>query len=206
MLRAPPAAGADRRARSLEPGHSDVQVLDAVNPRPPSVPRRPDGQPAGVPAPPPSGAAVPLSLRLVFAQDAKGEHIAKGFDKSLVPRLHKLHGIGQDAGVQGGTGAAAGAAASGGVDVSQLTGLSEVRKLTHLMRGRASWPKGTTVEFERRRDWSVAVSVDGEPVLVLEAPDVAWALFDAYVGPAGHFGQGGRAAVVEALRALGRPA
>lgn len=104
-----------------------------------------------------------MALRLVMLRDVEGQHMAHGFDRTLLQRIR---------GAQG--------------NAKCGTGKTALRQLNSFIVKQGKWTKGTTLEFVRLRDGIVDVRVDGRPHLALRSEALSWALFDAYMGPKGH--------------------
>lgn len=102
-----------------------------------------------------------IALRLVMLRDQNGDHIAHGFDRTLLGRIRTAQenkkGPGKDA----------------------------LRKLTQLV-GRQDWHKGDTLEFVRLPHGFVDVLINGDKRITLKSESFSWAVFDAYLGPKGH--------------------
>ena len=119
-------------------------------------------------------------LRIVLARDAGGDHLAKGFDKTLMRRVRLVVG-------------GEGEGGDAGVDVA------ETQRFIRMLRDQATWTSGTTIDFLRRRDGALVVTADGAERGVYPAPIMAWALFDAFVGPKGHFPASCKEAIADKL-------
>lgn len=183
---------------SPEAPADDEEVLARLNPMPDCSSGAPPQK------------ATPMTLRLVFARNVEGGHIAKGFDRSLLHRIRQAQG-----GKVGG-------------------GKDDLRALVHELKRTAKWDavrgwgcaaaaytvehlrsptaprrrrrapaaQGTVMDFERDENWHVVVRVDGAERLRLASPALGWALFDAYVGETGHFAGESRTEVASSLRAM----
>lgn len=78
---------------------------------------------------------------------------------------------------------------------------AELRLLIQELSRASDYAAGTVLEFERSPDWRVRFTIDGRHVATFQTPELAWALFDAYVGDRGHCGAADKARVVAQLRA-----
>lgn len=104
----------------------------------------------------------PLARRLVLVmdKDVAGHHIAKGFDRSLLPRVRKSQG-GQKSG----------------------PGKDALRDFTRCFNQEKILRKGTEVSLVWRPDDSLIVSINSSARAVIHSPILCHALFDMYLGP-----------------------
>lgn len=104
----------------------------------------------------------PLARRLVLVmdKDVAGHHIAKGFDRSLLPRVRKSQG-GQKSG----------------------PGKDALRDFTRCFNQEKILRKGTEVSLVWRPDDSLIVSINSRARAVIHSPILCHALFDMYLGP-----------------------
>lgn len=104
----------------------------------------------------------PLARRLVLVmdKDVAGHHIAKGFDRSLLPRVRKSQG-GQKSG----------------------PGKDALRDFTRCFNQEKIIRKGTEVSLVWRPDDSLIVSINSRARAVIHSPILCHALFDMYLGP-----------------------
>lgn len=122
-------------------------------------------------------------LRLVMLKDVKTDHVAHGFDRTLLHRIRKAQG-----------------------DQKKGLGKDTLRTFTNYLVEQKQWPKGTILEFIRLPHGKVNVRVDGKHVLSLQSEAFSWALIDAYYGDKGHMSSSCKEAVLgrahEVLRIL----
>lgn len=105
-------------------------------------------------------APVARRLVLVMDKDVAGHHIAKGFDRSLLPRVRKSQG-GQKSG----------------------PGKDALRDFTRCFSQEKILRKGTEISLVWRPDDSLIVSIDSSARAVIHSPILCRALFDMYLGP-----------------------
>mmetsp|Transcript_1329 Transcript_1329/g.4088 ORF Transcript_1329/g.4088 Transcript_1329/m.4088 type:complete len:383 (-) Transcript_1329:360-1508(-) len=114
-----------------------------------------------------------IVLRLVMLRDVGGDHIAHGFDRTLLGRVREVQG------------SRAG------------TGKSALRELNQFVTRRGEWKKGTVLEFLRLPEGRLSVRVDGRDELMLHSEALSWAIFDAYLGKKGHMSTAARKELLE---------
>jgi hypothetical protein len=105
-------------------------------------------------------APVARRLVLVMDKDVAGHHIAKGFDRSLLPRVRKSQG-GQKSG----------------------PGKDALRDFTRCFSQEKILRKGTEISLVWRPDDSLIVLIDSSARAVIHSPILCRALFDMYLGP-----------------------
>ncbi|KAI5081655.1 hypothetical protein GOP47_0001398 [Adiantum capillus-veneris] len=101
----------------------------------------------------------PRNLLLVMDQDVAGHHIAKGFDRSLLPRVRKAQG---------------GKAGRGKDALKEFTQCFNQEKLLK---------KGDEVCLVWRPDDTLVVIIDSRVCGVIQSSILCQALFDMYLGP-----------------------
>eukprot|EP00898_Chlorokybus_atmophyticus_P008732 jgi/Chlat1/8860/Chrsp91S08158 len=99
-------------------------------------------------------------LTLVMAHDIAGHHIAKGFDRSLLPRVRAAQGNQKK-----------------GPAKNALKEFTTVFNKIKLLR------KGTRVTLHWMPGGSLGVLIDASCRAVIQSPQLCWAVFDTYLGP-----------------------
>ncbi|GAQ86101.1 hypothetical protein KFL_002700200 [Klebsormidium nitens] len=98
-------------------------------------------------------------LRLVMDRDVDGHHIAKGFDRSLIPRVRERQG-----------------------GFKKGDGKNALKQFTKVFYSEKILKKGTKVELLWRPDNSLVTSIDGRVASVIYSPILCQSLFDVYFG------------------------
>mmetsp|Transcript_13690 Transcript_13690/g.23489 ORF Transcript_13690/g.23489 Transcript_13690/m.23489 type:complete len:297 (+) Transcript_13690:81-971(+) len=98
------------------------------------------------------------SIRLVMARDVDGLHLAKGFDRSVIPRVRR-------------------AASS----MNMPGGKEALKEFNGWFRGK-NLKTGTEVVLHWHRGGKLTACIDGVVLGRLESPALCWALFDVYLG------------------------
>lgn len=101
----------------------------------------------------------PRNLLLVMDQDVAGHHIAKGFDRSLLPRVRKAQG------------------SKAGPGKDALKEFTQCFNREKLLR------KGTEVSLVWRPDDTLVIMIDSRVCGVIQSSILCQALFDMYLGP-----------------------
>jgi len=110
-----------------------------------------------------------LVLRLMMLRDQNADHIANGFDRTLLWRVRYAQGQNRKG-----------------------KGKDALRHLTQLVKRQQSFKKGDILDFVRLPEGFVEVRVNGERKLVVQSEAFSWAIFDAYMGEKGHMSKESR--------------
>eukprot|EP00241_Pyramimonas_parkeae_P012204 CAMPEP_0114245744 /NCGR_PEP_ID=MMETSP0058-20121206/12070_1 /TAXON_ID=36894 /ORGANISM="Pyramimonas parkeae, CCMP726" /LENGTH=272 /DNA_ID=CAMNT_0001358839 /DNA_START=53 /DNA_END=871 /DNA_ORIENTATION=+ len=98
-------------------------------------------------------------LILVMDQDVKGEHIAHGFDRSLLTRVRKAQG-GKKGPIK-----------------------NALKDFTQIFKKQAMLRKGTQVKFIWLPEGVLRITIEDEIVGELACPELCAAVYDVYLGP-----------------------
>jgi len=106
-------------------------------------------------------------VRLVMLRDVEGDHLARGFDKTLEAR-----------------------------EASVGAAIPSRHEFVRLFAMLDKVPKDAVFDFFRDEFGRVSVAVNAAVLHVFNDPLLGWALVDAFVGPKGHLGAKGKAELV----------
>jgi len=106
-------------------------------------------------------------VRLVMLRDVDGDHLARGFDKTLEAR-----------------------------EASVGAAIPSRHEFVRLLAMLDKVPKDTVLDLFRDEFGRVSVVVNAAVLHVFTDPLLGWALIDAFVGPKGHLGAKGKAELV----------
>eukprot|EP00511_Aplanochytrium_stocchinoi_P013628 CAMPEP_0204894298 /NCGR_PEP_ID=MMETSP1349-20130617/33347_1 /ASSEMBLY_ACC=CAM_ASM_000710 /TAXON_ID=215587 /ORGANISM="Aplanochytrium stocchinoi, Strain GSBS06" /LENGTH=373 /DNA_ID=CAMNT_0052061457 /DNA_START=1 /DNA_END=1122 /DNA_ORIENTATION=+ len=118
-------------------------------------------------------------LRLIMLRDVKTDHVAHGFDRTLLWRIRDLQN-----------------------EEKQGPGKEALRKFTDFLRRQKEWKKGTILDLVRLPHGMVSVRVDGVEGILLHSEMLSYAILDAYYGPKGHFSAACKEDLIERTREI----
>mmetsp|Transcript_722 Transcript_722/g.883 ORF Transcript_722/g.883 Transcript_722/m.883 type:complete len:391 (+) Transcript_722:333-1505(+) len=118
-------------------------------------------------------------LRLVMLHNVKGDHVAHGFDRTLLWRIRKLQNNNKSG-----------------------PGKEALRHFTAFLRKEKEWAKGTVVDILRLPHGYISVRVNGKEKLELRSEILSYALLDAYYGEKGHFSKACKDDIVTRTREI----
>lgn len=121
-----------------------------------------------------------IMVRLVMHHDVDGEHVARGFEKTLRPRIvAQMQKRNKEEGE-----------------------LEQLQRLKMTFERFGAIPKGTKFDFFRDEGGILTLACEGQVVDTFEAPLMGWALVDAFLGEKGHLNGKGREELAQSAALL----